>query len=169
MNLKKKIYIIGPVGSGKTTLAKKLSQKYNIKNYELDNIIWNDTTGQKRTNREIKKMFEEIVRKESYIIGDVGREIFKKGITDSDVIYYIKLNRMKLYFRILKRWIRQKLKLENSGYIPTIKILFKMFGWLEKDLKNQNDKIQKMKKINDNIVILNSKKIKNLIYERNTI
>ena len=26
-----KIYIIGPIGSGKTTFSKKLSEKYNIK------------------------------------------------------------------------------------------------------------------------------------------
>ena len=28
-----KIYIIGPVGSGKTTLATKIAKKYNIKYY----------------------------------------------------------------------------------------------------------------------------------------
>ena len=28
-----KIYIIGPVGSGKTTLSKILSKKYNIERY----------------------------------------------------------------------------------------------------------------------------------------
>ena len=33
-----KIYIIGPVGSGKTTLSQLLSKKYNIKKHELDKI-----------------------------------------------------------------------------------------------------------------------------------
>lgn len=35
----KKIYIIGPVGSGKTTLAKNISKIYDIKMYELDKTI----------------------------------------------------------------------------------------------------------------------------------
>ena len=45
MNVNKKIYIIGPVGSGKTTLSRLLSRKYNIKEYELDKIVWDDNNG----------------------------------------------------------------------------------------------------------------------------
>ncbi|MBR2744417.1 MAG: AAA family ATPase [Clostridia bacterium] len=38
----KKIYIIGPVGSGKTTLARALSKKFDIEMHELDKIVWDD-------------------------------------------------------------------------------------------------------------------------------
>ena len=34
-----KIDIIGSVASGKTTLAGKISQKYNVPHYEKDNIV----------------------------------------------------------------------------------------------------------------------------------
>lgn len=162
-NLNKKIYIIGPVGSGKSTLAKKLSKKYNIKNYELDSIVWNDENGIKRSNEEISKIFNRIIRQKSYIIEDVGRKIFEKGVTESNIIYYIKLSKFRLYFRVLKRWLKQKLFLEDSNYKPTIGVLFKMFGWLHKDLKGQNEKIQKIKNSNQNIIILNYKKVKNLV------
>ena len=37
-----KIYIVGNVGSGKTTFANKLSKALNIKNYELDSLVWNN-------------------------------------------------------------------------------------------------------------------------------
>ena len=37
-----KIYIIGSPASGKTTLAKKLSKRYDIKYYELDCIVYDD-------------------------------------------------------------------------------------------------------------------------------
>lgn len=40
-----KIYIVGPVGSGKTTFATKLSEKYNINYYELDKVCWDDDNG----------------------------------------------------------------------------------------------------------------------------
>ena len=51
-----KIYIIGPCGSGKTTLAKELSKKLSIKNYELDKIVWNDSAGNiRRTDKEINE------------------------------------------------------------------------------------------------------------------
>lgn len=35
-----KIRIIGCSGSGKTYLAKRLSKKYNIPNFDLDDIQW---------------------------------------------------------------------------------------------------------------------------------
>ena len=53
-----KIYIIGPVGSGKTTLAKSLSKKYNIDYYELDKVVFDDDNGNiKRTDEEITNLF----------------------------------------------------------------------------------------------------------------
>lgn len=48
-----KILIIGTVGTGKTTLAKKLSIKYKIKYYEIDSIVHDDNNnGRKRTKEE---------------------------------------------------------------------------------------------------------------------
>ena len=38
-----KIDIIGSVASGKTTLAKNISLKYQVPHYEKDNIIWQRT------------------------------------------------------------------------------------------------------------------------------
>lgn len=38
-----KIDIIGSVASGKTTLAGKISQKYNVPYYEKDNVVWDRT------------------------------------------------------------------------------------------------------------------------------
>jgi len=38
-----KIYIVGIVASGKTTLARKLSLQLTIPHYELDRIVYNET------------------------------------------------------------------------------------------------------------------------------
>ena len=58
-----KIYIIGPPGSGKTTLAKKLACKYNLDFYELDCIVHDDVNKDKRTKEEITTIFEEILKR----------------------------------------------------------------------------------------------------------
>ena len=51
-----KIYIIGPVGSGKTTFATKLSKLYNVPYYELDKVSWDDDHGNiKRSDEEAQK------------------------------------------------------------------------------------------------------------------
>ena len=91
-----KIYIIGPVGSGKTTFATKLSKLYNIKYYELDKVSWDDDHGNiKRPEEEAQKIFKEILKNKKWIIEDVGRDKFKQGRIDADIIYYIKLSRIK--------------------------------------------------------------------------
>ena len=114
-----KIYIIGPVGSGKSTLSKVLAKKYNTENYELDKIIWNDDIGIKRPKEETIKLFNNIINKESWIIEDVGRPIFESSYEKCDYIYYLKLPKIILYSRIIKRFVKQKLKIEHSNYKPT--------------------------------------------------
>ena len=64
-----KIYIIGPTGSGKSTLANILSKKMNIKNYELDLLVYDDEHDHiKRSDEEIEKLFHNILKKDSWII-----------------------------------------------------------------------------------------------------
>jgi adenylate kinase family enzyme len=39
----KKIHIIGSTGSGKTYLARELSNRLNIPYYELDSVMWSNS------------------------------------------------------------------------------------------------------------------------------
>lgn len=36
-----KIYIVGSVGSGKTTLARKVAAELQVPHFETDNFVWN--------------------------------------------------------------------------------------------------------------------------------
>ena len=58
-----KIDIIGSVASGKTTLAKKISLKYQVPYYEKDNIVWERTANgdKKRTQEERDALFQQII------------------------------------------------------------------------------------------------------------
>ena len=59
-----KIYIIGPPASGKTTLSKVLSKRYNIERYELDKLVFDDNNNHiRRDDETIKKMFNDILSK----------------------------------------------------------------------------------------------------------
>jgi len=158
-----KIYIIGPVGSGKTTLSRILSKKYDIKKYELDKVVWDDDNGNiKRTDDEIRKLFNEIITNKSWIIEDVGRKKFIDGIKKADITYYIDLSKYTIYKRCIIRWIRQKIGKEKYNYKPTLKSLFEMLKWAKQDIKNKKEK---MKRIIDNskeYKILKNKDIKML-------
>ena len=158
-----KIYIIGPVGSGKTTLAKSLSEKYNIKEYELDKVVWDDENGNiKRTDDEIDKLFNEIIDKDSWIIEDVGRKKFINGIKKADVVYYINLPKIVIYKRCITRWIKQKIGKEKYNYKPTLKSLIEMLKWANQDIKNKNEKIKRIIDNSKEYKILKKKDIKKI-------
>ena len=137
-----KIYIIGPVGSGKTTLSNQLSEKYSIEKYELDKIVWDDENGNvKRSDGEIDKLFKEILKNKKWIIEDVGRKKFIDGIKSADITYYIDLPRFNIYKRCVFRWVKQKIGKEKYNYKPTLKGLFEMLRWAKQDINNKNEKI----------------------------
>lgn len=150
-----KIYVIGPVGSGKSTLSKRLAKYYDIPYYELDSVIWEyHSDGDiKRCDKDINKIFNDILGEDSYIIEDVGRSIFKRGIIDSDIIIYYNLNRYILYKQLFKRHIKQKLGIEYCSYKPTIKMLIKMFKWANNDI-NRN-KLDYIKNNSNKLIIIN--------------
>lgn len=159
-----KIYIIGPVGSGKTTLSNLLSEKYNIKKYELDKIVWDDDNGSiKRTDEEINKLFNEIIENTSWIIEDVGREKFIDGIKKADIVYYIDLSKITIYKRCISRWLKQKIGKEEYNYKPTLKSLGEMLKWATQDFKNKNIKIERIISNSKNYKILKKKDIEELI------
>lgn len=159
-----KIYIIGPVGSGKTTLSRKLSKKYNIKNYELDKVVWDDDNGNiKRTDDEALKIFNEILSNDSWIIEDVGRSKFILGREEADIIYYIKISRLKSYFRVTKRWIKQRLGYEIYNHPPTLKQLGYFISIVNSYYNNEKEKIQSLKQYEDKLIFINKRKIKKML------
>ncbi len=160
----KRVYIIGPVGSGKTTLAKHLSKKYNIPMYELDKVVWDDEHGNvKRTDAEISTLFHDIIKNKKWIIEDVGREKFHDGIINADIVYYINLSNITIYIRCVFRWIKQKIGLENYNYKPTIKSLIEMLGWAKNDLRNKNKKIKYIKEHSKKYKIISKEDINLMI------
>lgn len=163
-----KIYIIGPTGSGKTTLAKSLSQKYNIPYYELDLIIFDDEHNHvRRSDTLINDKFNNILKKENWIIEDVGRKIFIKGLDESDKIYYINIPRFIVYSRVIKRWFKQKIGKEKYNYPPTLFQFFDMLKTTKGYYTKEKEKLNRINKFRYKVEYLNYKKLN--IVENNTL
>jgi adenylate kinase family enzyme len=154
------IYIIGSPGSGKTTLAKYLSRIHNILYYELDCVIYDDSIHKKRNNREIDKLFNNIINKKDWIIEDVGRDIFNKGLDKADIIYFINLNKILIYYRVISRWLKERMGKIDYNHPPTIKYLFTMLRYVKK--YNKKDKLNRLYTYNNKLIILNKKDINKL-------
>ena len=161
-----KIYIIGSPGSGKTTLAKVLSKRYNIKHYELDCIVYDDNNNhRKRTKEEIEKLFSTILKNKSFIIEDVGRNKFKKGRDICDKIYYIKLNKGRIYKQMISRWFKQRLGKEKYNYPPTIHQFFETIKDVRNYSKIEKTRLSELNKYKDKMTFLNKKELNNLLKE----
>ena len=166
-----KILIIGTVGTGKTTLAKKLSKQYNIEYYEIDSIVHDDNNGGiKRTFKQQDEIIKEIDKNNNWIIEGVLRENLFYLLDLSDKIILLDVNRRKRNIRILIRYIKQKLKLEQVNYIASLKMLKNMYRWSEKYDKNKKDLMKRLEKYKDKIKIIKwLNNIKLNIYESKTI
>lgn len=163
-----KIYIIGPVGSGKTTFAKKISKELNIPFYELDSFVWksNGKDNIKRTYEETNEIFKKVFKQDKWIFEDVGRSRFEEAIKIADLVIYLDTCKRVINKRILVRWLKQIFGLEKCTYKPTLKMLFSMYKWHYNDQKNKPEKISSLKVQAKKMVILNEKTIKDFKIEK---
>ena len=158
-----KIYIIGPSASGKTTLSKVLSKKYNMKSYELDKLVFDDNNNHiRRDDITIKKMFNDILSKDSFIIEDVGRSKFIEGLEKCDKIYYINIKKRDVYKRVITRWINQRQGKEEHNYPPTLLQLIDMFKVVNSYYKKEKKKLDYINKFKEKVIYLDKDKLNEL-------
>lgn len=126
-----KIHIIGSVGSGKTTLGRKLALKLGIPHTETDNLTWERHPGGDIRNSEKRRadLLNEVLAEEHWLIE--GTHI---GWTDSvfeeashviflDPPFYIRS------MRVTTRHFKQILGVEGANYKPKWSMLGKMHRW----------------------------------------
>ncbi|MFA1710271.1 AAA family ATPase [Peribacillus frigoritolerans] len=131
-NIPNKIHIIGSVGSGKTTLARVLSTKLNFPFYELDNVVWfrHKAVDIRRTEVERKEYLDTIIDSENWIIEGIHNEEWvSNSFHNAELIIFLDTNYSVRTYRIVKRFLLQKLGLEKSNYKPTFQIFLNMFKW----------------------------------------
>lgn len=157
-----KILILGIVGSGKTTIARKLSNRLNIKHYEIDSIVHDDIKGVKRSKSEQIKIFNEI-NKKSWILEGTTRKNQEHIIENADIIYFIDIPKYIRYYRIIKRYIKQKIGIEKINYKVDIKLLKDMFKWTKDYENNKNNIINELDKTNKLVLLKNKKDINNIL------
>jgi adenylate kinase family enzyme len=139
VNKQKRVHIIGSVASGKTTLAKRLSSTWKVPYYELDNVVWkrHKSGDVRRTEKEREQYLREIIQTENWIVEGVHNESWvEESFRKADVIIFLDTKYSVRTYRIIKRFIFQKLRLEKSNYKPTMKVFFKMFKWNKQFEKN---------------------------------
>lgn len=156
-----KIYIVGIVASGKTTLARKLSAELNIPWYELDCIIHgNSEFGQyKRTPEQQIKIINDINKNEKWIVEGTYRKSCHCLLDIADIIIFLDPPLWKRKIRIFTRYIKQQIGIEKCHYKSDFRMLKSMYRWtkefelnrssVEAMLQHYKDKMLKLQ--NNNI------------------
>lgn len=129
-----KLYIVGSVASGKSTLARRISKITCIPCHHLDEVVYApDFTAswgnKKRPIEERNELFESILTSRDYIMEDTGREYFMEGMRRADTVILLEIPLIVRRKRILFRWIKQNMGMEKCAYKPRFNILKSMFKW----------------------------------------
>jgi len=126
-----KIRIVGPVGSGKTTLARNLSRQNRIPMYSLDEVVWTRSSGEDIRNsiEDRDSKLQEILKQSSWIIEGAHLGWSMKTFEEADRIIFLNPALPVRIYRITRRFILQKRGIEKSSYSPTWRIYGRMFKW----------------------------------------
>ncbi len=135
-----KLLVFGIVASGKTTLARKLSLRYNIQYFEGDCIAWGFPGEEryKRTDTEQRNIILDIDRKGDWIIEGTYRESQKCLFDMAETIIFLDTPLKTRKLRIITRFIKQKFGVEKCNYKPTFEMFRLMFKWTDDFEKNRS-------------------------------
>lgn len=153
-----KIDIIGAVGSGKTTLAKSISEKTGIRYFELDKIIWyrRGNIVQRYTDKEIREKFESIINMDEWIIESTPRDLIRDRFEYSDCVIFLDTPVFFRTIRIILRWIKQKIGVYPYVVRPTFCFLVKNLRWSFKFEINKKKFMYDLKKHKNVIIVKNN-------------
>ena len=118
-----KIFITGSVGSGKTTLARLVGERFSLPVWELDSVVY--TVGNHKRPPEER----DALAAPDWVMEDAGRSLFEAAWQAADQLVLLEPSPLVRDFRILRRWIRQKTGREKCNYCPNWEMLRMMFKW----------------------------------------
>ncbi|MBR5520736.1 MAG: DNA topology modulation protein [Oscillospiraceae bacterium] len=104
-----KIAIVGYTGSGKSTTARMLGEKYNIPVLHLDTVHWMPDW-QVRPVEESKEIVREFMEQNnSWIIdGNYKALLQSDRLESADKILFFDFNRYTCFWRRMKRWLKYR-------------------------------------------------------------
>ena len=150
----KKVLIIGSVASGKTTLAKRLSNLNNVPWYELDSIVYQRTATKryKRTADEQIEVIMNIEKNGNWIFEGTDRQSYQCLYELADTIIFLDIPLWRRRVRIFLRYLKQQLGIEKCHYKSDMSMLKMMYKWTQ-DFERSRDEFEKKLQLYQNKVI----------------
>ena len=127
-----KIHIIGPAGSGKTFLARRLSAATGVPVTDLDDIFWDnkiDSYGVKRPPEERDRLLASVLENDDWIIEGVYYKWLAKPLHAADRVLFLRTPYRLQVWRIIRRFILRKIGRLHSKKKETLKSVSALLKW----------------------------------------
>jgi adenylate kinase family enzyme len=125
----KKILIVGGTASGKSTLAQKVSEKYNLSLFCTDQIVWRKWRSDRRSDEEIENKIKKIVAGDEWVLEGVhGATWMKHAFKEADYVVILCLPFWLTVYRMFRREFFEKRKNSISGRLLLMKYAF-IYYW----------------------------------------
>ena len=99
-----KILVSGNAGAGKSSLGKKLAEKYDLPLYGLDKIVWKPGWV-KVPKKERDEVIDKILAKDSWVLEGITRN----GLFEADIIYFLDIHPLRCAFNVIRRFLKNGL------------------------------------------------------------
>ncbi len=153
MNTSNKILIVGCVGCGKSTYAKKLNKKLGIPVFGIDDIVHDDVLHVRRSLEEQKRLIAEIdINKQWIIEGALRKELYFL-LDMADLIILIDIDEEIVRHRVITRYMKQQLKIEKINYEVDDKFLDMMLGYVDKYYATREEILSDLAAYKDKLII----------------
>lgn len=157
-----KIHIIGGSGTGKSYIANKISEKYNIPHTDLDDIFWDNSSDSYGTkaplDERLKKLNKILDENDNWVIEGVYYEWLKDSFNAADLIFVLDIPPITFNRRIVLRFIKRKLGIQK-GKKETFNSLKNLLKWTNNYSKYELPKILNfLKPYNEKVILIDNGK-----------
>ena len=148
----KRINVIGTSGSGKSTVARAISERLNYPYIELDNLFWKDDW-QETEDEELFAKLSELLKQENWVLdGNYHRSTSLKW-ENVELVVWVDYSFTRTLFQAIKRastraWTKQKLW-ENSNNRESFSKLFSNDSVLQWTIKSYGPMRKRYLKVMD--------------------
>lgn len=158
----KKIHIIGGPGSGKSYMANLISSQTNIKNYDLDDLFWDNSldTFEIKADKKTRDMsLQKILLNDRWIIEGVYYAWVNESFNRADIIIILQTNVYIRDWRIIKRFIERKAGIISCNKKETLKGLVEFIRWNHHyDKKNMIEAEKRIDRFSNKKIIINNRR-----------
>lgn len=140
----KKIFIIGISGTGKSTLARKLSAKLNIPTFHLDTFIWKENWVE-ASQSKVEKNIKNVINKEIWIIEGFISPCATLKLEAADTIMYLDYAGWRAALGGLRRWWQNRGKVRPempAGCVEKLDWKYLKVMWKRMERQEIEDAIQ---------------------------